>query len=120
MTFLERQQALEAGRIVCSEVFRAAFDRVDARCVRAWRACTDSAGRDEWWHRQRALAAVRRELFDQLQCAALREQGRDAQLNAALEAAKQTITAQRPSEFARLEPEAGAPTHRGNEDDERR
>ncbi len=116
MTFQERQAALEAGRIVCSAVFQAAFDRLDARYVRAWRACTDSAGRDGWWHRQRALAAVRKELFDALQCAALREQGKDAQLNAALEAAKQTITAQRPSGFARFEPEAGAPTHGGKDD----
>ena len=119
MTFQERQEALEAGRILCSAVFRAAFDRIDARCVRAWRACADSAGRDAWWHRQRALAAVRKGLFDLLQAAALREQGRDTQLNAALEAAKQTITAQRPSDFARREPEAGAPTH-GGIDEERR
>ncbi|HIU17326.1 MAG TPA: hypothetical protein IAB01_02620 [Candidatus Avidesulfovibrio excrementigallinarum] len=119
MTADERQQALEAGRILRSGVFRAALDRLDARCVRAWRACADSAQRDMWWHRQCALAAIRRELFDVLQCAALRAQGKDTVLNAALQAAKQTITAQRPSEFVQFGPEDGGSTHGGN-DDERR
>lgn len=80
--------ALEAGRMLQSRVFRQAFDRLDARYVQAWRACADSVKREEWWHMQRALAAVKKELFDALQCAALREQGKDEVLNAALEAAK--------------------------------
>lgn len=80
--------ALEAGRVLQSRVFRQAFDRLDARYVQAWRACADSVKREEWWHMQRALAAVKKELFDALQCAALREQGKDEVLNAALEAAK--------------------------------
>ncbi|WP_294486231.1 hypothetical protein [uncultured Mailhella sp.] len=80
--------ALEAGRVLQSRVFRQAFARLDARYVQAWRACADSVKREEWWHMQRALAAVKKELFDALQCAALREQGKDEVLNAALEAAK--------------------------------
>ena len=80
--------ALEAGRMLQSRVFRQAFARRDARYVQAWRACADSVKREEWWHMQRALAAVKKELFDALQCAALREQGKDEVLNAALEAAK--------------------------------
>ncbi len=80
--------ALEAGRVLQSRVFRQAFDRLDARYVQAWRACADSVKREEWWHMQRALAAVKKELFDALQCAAFREQGKDEVLNAALEAAK--------------------------------
>lgn len=80
--------ALEAGRMLQSRVFRQAFARLDARYVQAWRACADSVKREEWWHMQRALAAVKKELFDALQCAALREQGKDEVLNAALEAAK--------------------------------
>lgn len=88
MTHEERMDALEAGRMLQSRVFRQAFDRLDARYVQAWRACADSVKREEWWHMQRALAAVKKELFDALQCAALREQGKDEVLNAALEAAK--------------------------------
>ena len=88
MTHEERMDALEAGRVLQSRVFRQAFERLDARYVQAWRACADSVKREEWWHMQRALAAVKKELFDALQCAALREQGKDEVLNAALEAAK--------------------------------
>ena len=88
MTHEERMDALEAGRVLQSRVFRQAFARLDARYVQAWRACADSVKREEWWHMQRALAAVKKELFDALQCAALREQGKDEVLNAALEAAK--------------------------------
>lgn len=88
MTHEERMDALEAGRVLQSRVFRQAFDRLDARYVQAWRACADSVKREEWWHMQRALAAVKKELFDALQCAAFREQGKDEVLNAALEAAK--------------------------------
>ena len=88
MTHEERMDALEAGRVLQSRVFRQAFDRLDARYVQAWRACADSVKREEWWHMQRALAAVKKEHFDALQCAALREQCKDEVLNAALEAAK--------------------------------
>ncbi len=80
--------ALEAGRILQSRVFRDVFARLDARYVQAWRAGSDSVRRDEWWYMQRALGAVKKELFDELQCAAILEKGKDEVLNAALEAAK--------------------------------
>ena len=88
MTHEERMDALEAGRILQSRVFRDAFDRLDARYVQAWRTCADGVKREDWWHMQRALFAVKKELFDELQCAALKEHGKDEVLNAALEAAK--------------------------------
>lgn len=90
MTHEERMEALEAGRILQSSVFRCVFDKLDARYVQAWRSSADSIKRDDWWYMQRALAAVKKELFDEIQCAALREQGKDVILNAAVEAAKET------------------------------
>ena len=75
-------------RILQSEVFRDAFTCLDARYVKAWRTSTDAVKREDWWYMQRALAAVKKELFDELQCAALREKGKDEVLNAVLEAAK--------------------------------
>lgn len=81
-------EALEAARILQSRVFRDVFARLDARYVQAWRAASDSVRRDEWWYMQRALFAVKKELFDELQCAAILEKGKDEVLNAALEAAK--------------------------------
>lgn len=91
MTHEERMEALEAGRILQSEVFRETFACLDARYVRAWRTCTDAVKREDWWYMQRALAAVKKELFDELQCAALEEKGKDEVLNAALSAAKDGI-----------------------------
>ena len=84
-------EALEAGRILQSKVFHKALMRMDARYVQAWRSSTDSVKREDWWYMQRALAAVKKELFDELQCAALKEHGKDEVLNAAAEAAKGKI-----------------------------
>lgn len=89
MTHDERMDALEAGRILQSRVFRRVFDKLDERCVKAWRASTDSIKREDWWHMQRALAAVKKELFDELQCAAVSERDNDEILNAALKAVKE-------------------------------
>ena len=89
MTHEERMEALEAGRILQSAVFLRAFDALDARYVQAWRACADSVKRDDWWHMQRALADVKKELFDALQCAALKNSGKDETLNAAVSAVKE-------------------------------
>ena len=41
MTHEERMEALEAGRILQSGVFRRVFERLDARYVQAWRTSTD-------------------------------------------------------------------------------
>ena len=89
MTHEERIEALEAGRILQSPVFHRVFDTLDARYVQAWRACADSVKRDDWWNMQRALAEVKKELFDILQCAAVNEHGKDETLNAALNAVKE-------------------------------
>ena len=89
MTHEERMEALEAGRILQSEVFLRAFDTLDARYLQAWRACADSVKRDDWWHMQRALAEVKKELFDTLQCAALQNNGKDETLNAAVKSVKE-------------------------------
>ena len=84
----ERQRALEAGRILQSEVFRDVFRKLDARCVALWRGSKDAAEREECWRRQQTLEAVRRELLGELQNAVMQAQGRDARLNEALKAAK--------------------------------
>ena len=89
MTHEERLDALEAGRILQSVVFRRVFERLDARYVQAWRASTDSVKREDWWYMQWALAAVKKELFEELQCAAVSERGNDEILNAALKAVKE-------------------------------
>lgn len=89
MTHEERMDALEAGRILQSAVFLRAFDTLDARYVQAWRASTDNVKREDWWYKQRALAEVKKELFDTLQCAALQNGGKDETLNAALKAVKE-------------------------------
>ena len=89
MTHEERMEALEAGRILQSAVFLRVFERLDARYVQAWRASTDSIKRDDWWHMQRSLSAVKKELFEELQCVAVSARGTDETLNAALKAVKE-------------------------------
>ena len=88
MTHEEHMKAMEAGRILQSPVFREVFERLDNRYVAAWRGSTDAVNREDWWQKQRALAEVKKELFEILQCAALKQQGKDEGLNAALKAAK--------------------------------
>ena len=89
MTHEERMEALESGRILQSAVFLRAFDTLDARYVQAWRASTDNVKREDLWHMQRALAEVKKELFEILQCAAVKEHGKDETLNAAVSAVKE-------------------------------
>lgn len=91
MTHEERMEALEAGRILQSPVFLRVFDTLDARYVQAWRASSDSVKREDWWHMQRALVEVKKELFDILQCAAVNEYGKDETLNAAVKAVKEKL-----------------------------
>ena len=91
MAHEERMEALEAGRILQSSVFLRAFDALDARYVQAWRASSDATKREDWWHMQRALADVKKEIFDTLQCAALQNGGKDETLNAALNAVKEKL-----------------------------
>ena len=84
-----RMEALEAGRRLQSSVFRNAFEQLDARYVQAWRNSSDSMKREDLWRMQRALADVKKELFDILQCAALKNSGKDETLNAAVSAVKE-------------------------------
>lgn len=91
MTHEERLDSLEASRILQSNVFRRVFEKLDARYVQAWRASADSIKREDWWHKQRALAEVQAELFAEIQCAALKGDGKDKVLNAACYAAKGAI-----------------------------
>lgn len=73
----KREKALEAGRIINSPLFNSIFDELDKKYVQAWRNSADSATREDWWHKQHALAAVRGELFDILKCAAVFKTGKD-------------------------------------------
>ena len=88
MTHEERQEALEAARILSSDVFRSVFDELEARYVQAWKASGDAMNREDLWQAVRALESVRKEIFSMLQCAAIKEHGRDEALNAAMHAAK--------------------------------
>ena len=95
MTYEDRLNALEAGRILQSSVFLRAFDALDARYVQAWRASSDATKREDWWLMQRALAEVKKELFEILQCAAVKEHGKDETLNAAVKAVKEKRNARK-------------------------
>ena len=84
----EREKALEAGRILSSPVFREAFDKLDSEYVNVWRTSTDSKVREDAWYKQRVLFEIQKTLQNHLECAALRERGKDTEINAALGAAK--------------------------------
>ena len=84
-----RQRALEAGHILASPVFHDAFAALDARYVAMWRGAQSAEERDRAWIMQRQLSALKKEIFDVLQCAAVKEQGKDKQLNAVLNAARE-------------------------------
>ena len=88
MTQEERERALEAGRILNSSLFREVFEKLDKRYVSAWRNSTLKDSREEWWMMQFVLGQVKNELFSELQCAALKMNGKDETVNAALNAAK--------------------------------
>ena len=88
MTHEERQEALEAARILESDVFKSVFDRLEARYVQAWKSSGDSLKREDMWQAVRALESVRKEIFSMLQCAAVKAHGKDEALNAAMCAAK--------------------------------
>lgn len=84
----EREKALEAGRILSSPVFMETFDKLDAEYVNVWRTSVDASVREEAWVKQRVLFEIQKNLQSLLECAALRERGKDTQINAALSAAK--------------------------------
>ncbi len=84
----EREMALEAGRILSSPAFREAIEKLDAEYVNVWRTSTDAGVRDAAWMKQRVLFEIQKNLLKYLECAALRERGKDVQINAALAAVK--------------------------------
>ena len=85
----KKQKALEAASILNSAVFTEALGRLDERCVTRWRTAKTAEEREQAWHAQRAVAALRKELFDRLQDAAIDAGGKDAELNASLKKAKE-------------------------------
>lgn len=89
MTHEERQKAFDAAHVL--DVLSAVFASLDEKYVAAWKNSSDAVNREDWWQRQRALQDVRRELFAQVENAALKEHGKDKALNAALLAAKRGI-----------------------------
>lgn len=88
ITEAERKQALEAAAILSSEVFARAFRTLDGRYVRGWRGSADPAERERYWHLARALDEVRAELFEFLNSATAKTHGKDAEITAAMRAAK--------------------------------
>ena len=86
----KEKKALEAASILNSELFRDVFEELDAKYVKMWRACGESAKREECWHLQRALAEVKGTLMEKLKCAAVSTTGRNnSQIRAAYKAAKE-------------------------------
>lgn len=86
----KREIALEAGRILNSPLFNSIFDELDRKYVLAWRNSGDAANREDWWQKQRALAAVHAELLEKLKCAAVSKTGKDDnQIQAAFKTAKE-------------------------------
>ena len=85
----KRERALDAGRILASPVFCGVFARLDGKFVAQWRAARTPEERERAWMMQSALAAVQKALFGELQNAALDAGGKDAELNAAVKAAKE-------------------------------
>jgi hypothetical protein len=88
MTHEEKQAALEAGRILNSEVFNRVWDELDAKAVEVWRGSKSLEQREESFAVVRVLAQVKDKFFSMLQCAAFAEGGKDEALNASLATAK--------------------------------
>ncbi len=88
MTHEDRQAALEAGRILNSDVFNRVWDELDAKAVEAWRAGKTQEQREECYAVVKVLAQVKDKFFSMLQDAAFAESGKDEAINAALKTAK--------------------------------
>lgn len=86
MTFEERQRALDAAHIL--NVLRGVFADLDLKYVEGWRHSRKAEQRDEFWHKQRVLVDVKRELLGRVEDAAFKTRGKDKQIQAAMMAAK--------------------------------
>ena len=87
----DKQRALEAAHILNSPILTEALDAMDAHAYEAWVNAKDVQGRETAWHTQRAAQILRKELFNIIQCAAVKNGGKDEAINAALETAKETV-----------------------------
>ncbi len=56
------QAGFAARRLLADPVFTAAVTDLETQWITAWRAATDPAERDRYWHHLHALDAVRRAL----------------------------------------------------------
>lgn len=84
-----KERALEAGRILNSELFGEICDTLDADYLAAWRAAKNPEERERLWYMQNALLTVKTRLFSLLQDAANGKSGKDEELNAAVRTAKE-------------------------------
>ena len=88
----ERKRAIEAGQILNSPVFNEAIDSIVGHAFEQWQNAKTTPEREEAWYIQRAVQILKREIFNVLQCAAVREGGKDEVLNEAVEAAKEKVS----------------------------
>jgi hypothetical protein len=86
MTHEERQRAFEAAYVL--DVLSSVFAELDQKYVDGWRHSRENIQRDEFWHKQRVLVDVKRELLARVEDAAFKTRGKDKQIQAALMAAK--------------------------------
>ena len=84
----EKERALEAARILNSELFRDVCAELDEDYLAAWRSAKTPEERERLWFMQNALSQVTGRLFSVLQDAANMKHGKDEELNAAVKAAK--------------------------------
>ena len=63
-------RARDAANVLQSPVFAEAFARLDADLVTRWRVAPTAAEREDLFHRQHALRAVRDELLEHINAAA--------------------------------------------------
>lgn len=70
VTSNHEDRARDAAGVLQSPVFAEAFARLDADLVTRWRAAPTPAEREDIFHRQHALRAVRDELLEHINAAA--------------------------------------------------
>lgn len=63
-------RARDAANVLQSPVFAEAFARLDADLITRWRVAPTPAEREDLFHRQQALRAVRDELLEHINAAA--------------------------------------------------
>lgn len=97
MTSTDRDdRAADAATVLQSPVFAEAFARLDADLVTRWRAAATTAEREDIFHRQHALRAVRDELLEHINAAAAADarQGRQSPWRGLWEKLRNQMTTQ--------------------------